>query len=175
MASILRVKDQNGNEVDIPAIKGASAYEIAVKNGFKGTEEEWLESLKGGGSSEPKPVLPPIEAVVDFGVTNIHLDFGGLTIETTLPDNAIVKKVKIPDVVNETDEYISLEDMVAKDPLGLLAPYFIMYPKNMQGNYSNVAAHVVFKDTPNSFVEAINNNSFVFSDKTIKIYYEIEE
>lgn len=26
---------------------GNSAYEIAVKNGFVGTEEEWLSSLKG--------------------------------------------------------------------------------------------------------------------------------
>jgi hypothetical protein len=26
---------------------GESAYEIAVRNGFEGTEEEWLESLKG--------------------------------------------------------------------------------------------------------------------------------
>lgn len=34
---------------------GKSAYEIAVDNGFEGTEEEWLESLKGekgGGSSD---------------------------------------------------------------------------------------------------------------------------
>lgn len=28
-------------------IKGYSAYEVAVINGFKGTEQEWLESLKG--------------------------------------------------------------------------------------------------------------------------------
>lgn len=28
-------------------IKGESAYEIAVRNGFEGTEEEWLVSLKG--------------------------------------------------------------------------------------------------------------------------------
>ncbi len=28
-------------------VEGASAYEIAVKNGFIGTEAEWLESLKG--------------------------------------------------------------------------------------------------------------------------------
>lgn len=28
-------------------IRGASAYEIAVANGFVGTEEEWLASLKG--------------------------------------------------------------------------------------------------------------------------------
>ena len=32
---------------------GLSAYEIAVKNGFKGTETEWLESLKGKKGSTP--------------------------------------------------------------------------------------------------------------------------
>lgn len=26
---------------------GASAYEVAVRNGFKGTEQEWLASLSG--------------------------------------------------------------------------------------------------------------------------------
>lgn len=26
---------------------GKSAYQIAVENGFQGTEEEWLESLRG--------------------------------------------------------------------------------------------------------------------------------
>ena len=30
-----------------PLTQGYSAYEIAVKNGFQGTEKEWLESLKG--------------------------------------------------------------------------------------------------------------------------------
>lgn len=29
------------------AIQGKSAYEIAVDNGFKGTESEWLTSLEG--------------------------------------------------------------------------------------------------------------------------------
>lgn len=31
-------------------IRGYSAYELAVKHGFKGTEEEWLASLKGDGA-----------------------------------------------------------------------------------------------------------------------------
>lgn len=30
-----------------PILRGLSAYEVAVENGFQGTEEEWLESLKG--------------------------------------------------------------------------------------------------------------------------------
>ncbi len=29
------------------ALRGLNNYEIAVRNGYEGTEEEWLESLKG--------------------------------------------------------------------------------------------------------------------------------
>lgn len=37
----------NGNEVGKPASNGKSAYEVAIDNGFDGTESEWLASLKG--------------------------------------------------------------------------------------------------------------------------------
>lgn len=37
-------KLQNGE------FNGKSAYQIAVENGFKGTEKEWIDSLQGGGS-----------------------------------------------------------------------------------------------------------------------------
>ena len=33
--------------VPLAACGGLSAYDIAVKNGFSGTEQEWLESLIG--------------------------------------------------------------------------------------------------------------------------------
>ena len=41
-------------------IHGKSAYEIALQNGFDGTEEEWLESLKGepGAKGEQGDVGP---------------------------------------------------------------------------------------------------------------------
>ena len=41
----------------IPGKDGKSAYEIAVDNGFVGTESEWLESLKGP-QGEPGPQGP---------------------------------------------------------------------------------------------------------------------
>lgn len=42
--SVIKLK----GSISLPeAIKGESAYEIAVMHGFKGTEEEWLASLKG--------------------------------------------------------------------------------------------------------------------------------
>ena len=37
------------NNVVVDRIMGLSAYEIAVNNGFEGTEVEWLNSLSGGG------------------------------------------------------------------------------------------------------------------------------
>lgn len=33
------------------SLKGKSPYEIAVDNGYTGTEQEWLESLKGSPES----------------------------------------------------------------------------------------------------------------------------
>lgn len=36
----------NVEEVKIPGPSGKSAYEIAIQNGFIGTESQWLESLK---------------------------------------------------------------------------------------------------------------------------------
>lgn len=41
----------------IPGKEGLSAYEIAVKNGFEGTETEWLKSLNG---------KPPVKGVDYF-------------------------------------------------------------------------------------------------------------
>ena len=36
-------------------LSGLSAYEVAIKNGFVGTEAEWLDSLHGGGSGGSGP------------------------------------------------------------------------------------------------------------------------
>lgn len=38
---------------------GLSAYEVAVKNGYVGTETEWLNSLKMGPKGDPGPQGPP--------------------------------------------------------------------------------------------------------------------
>ena len=47
---ILSVYDKDGNRIEVPAIVGRSAYQSAQKFGYAGTEEEWVESLRGGRS-----------------------------------------------------------------------------------------------------------------------------
>ena len=51
----------NGTDYNIA---GASAYEIAVRNGFEGTEEEWLASLKG----EKGDTVIPSDAQVEESI-----------------------------------------------------------------------------------------------------------
>ena len=46
MAVIKIYNEKTGEYEKMPIAKGKSAYEVAVENGFTGTEEEWLESLK---------------------------------------------------------------------------------------------------------------------------------
>lgn len=46
--AILKVRDEEGNVTEIPAIKGKSAYEYAKDGGYTGTEEEFAELMANG-------------------------------------------------------------------------------------------------------------------------------
>ncbi len=54
-----------------------TAYELAVKNGFKGTEQEWLDSLHGANGEDGKDLtaLDLYETAVAEGFTGTFLDF----------------------------------------------------------------------------------------------------
>lgn len=147
-----------------------------------GENAEGELTYKGQDVGAPKPKI--LSAIVDGyeeGVPTaiIHAGFYPVSIGIDVdgfPTNARVKRIEIPDVVNETDEYIILEDMATKDAEnGFSSPYFIMYPKNAEGIYaSSLVALVVFPlEMTNAFYDAATAN--LFSGKEIKIYYEIEE
>lgn len=60
--------------------QGFSAYEVAVNNGFEGTEEEWLESLKGSGGGGGLTEIPDdsisTAKIQDRAVTNDKIAYG---------------------------------------------------------------------------------------------------
>lgn len=63
------------------AIKGESAYEIAVRNGFEGTEEEWLESIKGekgdpgdAGTSSSGVTKSEVSTMIDEALNDVVLN-----------------------------------------------------------------------------------------------------
>lgn len=84
--------------VGVAGQRGKSAYEVAVDNGFIGTEQEWLESLKGKdgvnsttGTVEPVSMnFPRIKDMLDVRAINADSD----SLEDIL--RAIVKEI-VPD------------------------------------------------------------------------------
>ena len=54
------------SEITVPA-NGLSAYEIAVLHGFKGTEEEWLDSLRQPAEDAAEEAQKTIQALVEAG------------------------------------------------------------------------------------------------------------
>lgn len=88
--SIMRVRQQDGTTVDISLGKGGhsgadgkSAYEIAVDNGFEGTEAEWLESLKGKDATDGVKSVNGITPD-ENGNVEIPVGEGGGTKETII-------------------------------------------------------------------------------------------
>lgn len=55
--------------------RGYSAYEIAVQNGFEGTEEEWLVSLKGDTGETGPQGKSAYQVAVDNGFEGTEEDF----------------------------------------------------------------------------------------------------
>lgn len=58
ITSIIGLQEQLDMLREFAETRGESAYEIAVRNGFDGTEQDWIESLKGdqgiSGSDAPR-------------------------------------------------------------------------------------------------------------------------
>lgn len=64
--------------------KGESAYEVAVNNGFVGTEEEWLASLKGPAPEFGIGEVTTTEPGTEAAVTNVGTD-GNIKLNFSIP------------------------------------------------------------------------------------------
>ena len=104
--------------VGVAGQRGKSAYEVAVDNGFTGTEQEWLESLKGkdgkdgvngtSGTGEPVSLnFPNIKSMLDDRTIIANSD----SLEDIL--RAIIKEV-VPDgdYSNHIAEFTLVNDKV---------------------------------------------------------------
>lgn len=69
----LEGKTLSGKISKLVELRGYSAYEVAVLNGFEGTEEEWLASLQGA-KGDPGTAL----------VTSVNGQIGDVTLPTSL-------------------------------------------------------------------------------------------
>ena len=90
-------------EVQLHDYRGLSAYQIAVKNGFEGTEAEWLESLRGTPGQDADSLTVNNKEAVDGNITvrgtDIYVEAG---LAQTVAQ-ALEKRVKTEDVVNSLE------------------------------------------------------------------------
>lgn len=55
-----------GGSTAVTVVKALSAYEVAVRDGFVGTEQEWLESLKGKDGDEGLAGEPGKDGLIEY-------------------------------------------------------------------------------------------------------------
>ena len=89
------VGDLSGNQ----GIQGLSAYEVAVENGYVGTEEDWIQSLKqpsldaAAEALEAKAQVEATEAAVKAAeALRVTAEEGRVTAETTRESNEATRK-----------------------------------------------------------------------------------
>jgi hypothetical protein len=77
---------------------GPSAYQVAVANGFVGTESQWLESLKGapGVQGVPGPAGPPGELLPIAANSLLGNDTNSTALPTAIPFGNVPALIGVP-------------------------------------------------------------------------------
>lgn len=131
--------DQLESNVASGKFDGESAYQIAVKNGFKGTEEEWLASLngkpgipgeKGNKGDKGEPGIPGIDATIN----------GKNTLEIIAGENVTIEQ-KNKELMISVPEFAGSIIKGISDEVGyLIGTDVFAYGEDVKpyGNYSRV-------------------------------------
>lgn len=59
------IKDINGEFKPVVALRGESAYDIAVKHGFDGTESDWLAYISAYDDTQIKSEIAEIREILN--------------------------------------------------------------------------------------------------------------
>lgn len=89
---------------------GKSAYEIAVANGFRGTEEEWLESLRAVGDVTLK--VTPVK---------VHFPYKGYYTD----DDSVYRNDSGDCIIIETEKHVIMIDCGVKQTRSALVNYMV--------------------------------------------------
>ena len=172
-------------DIDLPKPKdGLSAYQIAVKDGFSGTETEWLQSLKGpkgdsiagprGQDGTPGKDAPHVTRVT-YNDNNLTFSFSdGSSLSTPfimpVPNNGTDGKNGVDGKNAPTIESVSYADdeltFTFSDGTKKSTSFVMPVPENGKDGKNGLDG----KDAPTvtSVKYADNNLTFMFSDGSSK-------
>ena len=176
--ALLRARDKYGNYIDIPTLRGESAYEVAVRNGYTGTEQEWLESMSFANSDvlnklgdsngsltyDGKVVGGRQTATVTLDINEATLDspvvpatFIYLNNTNKVPENAEIVSVELNSGTADSPVWIDLRDMSG---LYIGNPYSLLYHRLKYSDTFAIyfLASIIFPLTDkNELITALDN------------------
>lgn len=107
--------------INLGRVVGYSAYEVAVQNGFEGTESEWLESLKGYGigfqtittQQDGTMVITLTNGdTITIDLNHVHPQYYSKVRETVIPQGGFLPDVVYSLGVLSSNTTFSLASMV---------------------------------------------------------------
>ena len=127
VAPLCKVTKYGSNETPVKVqanvlegLRGLSAYEIAVKHGYQGTEEEWIKSLtpKGGagGGGNGKSAY---ELAVQDGFKQAGIDFKQMTGKKDMPE---ITGKTYEEIMGRFDKLVKKDDAPKADAAKVAAP-----------------------------------------------------
>lgn len=117
--AILRIKNADGKFDALSALRGQNSYELAVKAGFQGTEEEWMDSIIGdgwiGAYQEVEARVVGLEGSTKLVFNGVSVETDAFVNDTTYPDYPYraaiaidgVTSDMIPEVIFDMDDCTS--------------------------------------------------------------------
>lgn len=146
----------------LDSLKGLSAYEIAVKNGFVGTEQDWLNSLKGNSGKDAETVDTYelyLTAKEKENYTGTYLDFIKENLNIVQDNTSIAANKAVASVVS-IDAYNGTKTKNPHSGSG------IIFSLDEEGNAFIITNYHVTYDTTTA--------SNFYSNYDIYLYGEIE-
>jgi len=135
-----------GPETDVrgaPGLNGKSAYQVALDQGFTGTVEEWLASLKGSGADGA--------AVIADGAINPNTTWSSFKLDAALSAVAAsVRPVRYPADIGLRDRTISAEAAPGDTVFELDPDLGLAYRLLVGGSIFDLDEHdrIVFAEAP---------------------------
>lgn len=200
--ALLRARDKDGNYIDIPTLRGESAYEVAVRNGYTGTEEEWVESTNlpnadtlkklgdsngsltydgkavGGGGS---PTIRRATAMLDYSEGYaLAADFGGDTLSFCVTNDKIEEigaNSMIVDVgiVYDGTEHRGANIMRISGIINGAVKVFPFPQEDISSPGDFIVCVLTGCDTNSDLFNDINRNNSLLTTELIIYYCEVEQ
>ena len=150
---------------------GQSAYEVAVKNGFQGTEKEWLASLQGVDGQNGKDLTAQdiYETAVQNGYEGTYLDFCQDILNVDLRENNDVNTIA-RNVTSVVSIYCGFSQTVRTNPWTVQTRYYptagagvIIDLDQETGNALIVTNYHVIFDADSNTANGISDSIYLYT------------